>query len=400
MNTNGAAMELRSATAPSRIGQATAVEQSRAVAEVQAQVIVAQQMPRSIERAEREMRRSCARRALAEKAFYRFPRGGQQLNGESVVLARELARCWGNVDYGIAELRRDDAAGESEMMAYAWDLEANTRPRTTFIVPHLRDKKKGGPERLTDVRDVYENNANMGARRVREMIFNILPPWFVDEAKAACYATLAADDSDGATVAERAARAVERFGRIGVTAAQLTQKLGAPQAAWSAADLAQLTVIFRSIERGEATAEAEFGAAPDRITGGDLATPDASPAGGQQQPTPPAAGSATPPADPAGEARERPPAKATTGQVSVIRRRMRELGYGDEPDEEAARLRATARLAGRKGELASTKDLTQPEAALVRQRIDGLPDAAALHALLDELREAETQDAAGEPDGE
>jgi len=37
MSTNGA-MELRSVAAPARIGQATAVEQSRAVAEVQAAV--------------------------------------------------------------------------------------------------------------------------------------------------------------------------------------------------------------------------------------------------------------------------------------------------------------------------------------------------------------------------
>jgi hypothetical protein len=126
------------------------------------------------------------------------------------------------------------------------------------------------------------------------------------------------------------------------------------------------------------------------------ASEDASPAG-IAQPTPPAADQVPPPA---GEAPARPPAKATSGQVTAIDRKMRELGYGDEPDENAARLRATARLANRKGELATTKDLTQPQAALVRQRIDDLTDPAALHALLDDLREAEMQDAAGEPDGQ
>ena len=47
----------RPVASPSRIGQGTAVEQSRAIAEVQAQVIVAQQMPRDIPRANREMLR-------------------------------------------------------------------------------------------------------------------------------------------------------------------------------------------------------------------------------------------------------------------------------------------------------------------------------------------------------
>jgi len=175
-----AAVELRQAASPARIGQATAVEQSRAVAEVHAMVVVAQQMPRNIDRAVREMQRSCSHIAVAEKAFYRYPRGGQQVTGVTITLAEELARCWGNIDYGIAELRRDDAAAESEMMAFAWDMETNTRPRTTFIVPHVRD----GGGRLTGPREVYENNANMGARRMREQILKLMPPWFVEDAKA------------------------------------------------------------------------------------------------------------------------------------------------------------------------------------------------------------------------
>ena len=50
--------------------------------------------------------------------------------------------CWlpggGNVQYGINELRRDDSAGESEMRAWAWDVQNNTRSVRSFIVPHAR----------------------------------------------------------------------------------------------------------------------------------------------------------------------------------------------------------------------------------------------------------------------
>ena len=54
------------------VTQATAVEQARAVAEVQAAVIVAQQVPRVLSIAVEMMRESCRQPGLAERAFYKF----------------------------------------------------------------------------------------------------------------------------------------------------------------------------------------------------------------------------------------------------------------------------------------------------------------------------------------
>ena len=246
---------LTPAAAPARVGQGTAVEQSRAVAEVQAAIVVAQQCPRNIAAAIAEMRQSCQQPYLAERAFYRFPRSSQTVSGASVHLARELARCWGNVQYGLAELRRDDEYGESEMQAYAWDVEKNTRNSSTFIVPHKRDQK-GGPKQLTDMRDIYENNANNGARRVREAIFAILPPWFVEEAKELCTRTLR--DGGGKPLNLRIADAVKAFEGIGITADRIEAKLSRPSSKWTDHDVAQLLVSFRSIQQGEITAEDEF----------------------------------------------------------------------------------------------------------------------------------------------
>ena len=372
---------LRANGAPARIGQATAVEQSRAIAEVQAQVIVAQQMPRDVDRAIRDMQRSCAQKSLADRAFYRYKRGGSQISGESIVLAKELARCWGNIQYGIAELRRDDGAGESEMMAFAWDVQTNARASTTFIVPHVRDTTNGR-KALADVRDIYENNANMGSRRQREMIFAVLPGWYVEDAKSACYATLATDKADGETLAERAAAAVKRFAEMGIRTEHLVQKVGAPQDKWSAADLAQLTVIYRSLQRGESTRDDEFGAAPDRITAGDLATTDASPA----QAAPP---SAEPPKPPhtagAGEAPAPPPpppAKLTSGQKTQLDKERQRLGYDDSEQDWEQWLADLARLA-KIAAIASPAELTQPEAKDILWRLKPLEDAKVLRRLLD-----------------
>lgn len=253
----------RPAAVPTRIGQGTAVEQSRAVAQVQAAVISAQQNPRDVPSAMAEMRESCQMRRLAEKAFYRFPRGGQQVSGESVHLARELARCWRNIDYGLVELRRDDAYGQSEMMAFAWDLQHNTRNSSSFIVPHTRGKKD---QPLLEARDIYENNANNGARRVREAIFAVLPRWFVDEAVEICTKTL--EGGGGIPLATRIANAVEKFADMKISVDQLEAKVGLPTGKWTAVDLAQLTVVFGSLQRGEVQADDEF--PPRRVTADEI----------------------------------------------------------------------------------------------------------------------------------
>jgi len=240
---------------PDRIGQGTSVEQSRAAAEVLAAVEIAQRFPRDVQYARAQMIDSCKQLSLANQAFYRFSRAGSTVTGPSVHLARELARCWGHVQYGLVELRRDDEYGQSEMQAWAWDVQTNARVSTTFIVPHKRDTKRGARE-LTDLRDVYENNANQGARRVREMIFAVLPPWFVEEAKALCEETLR--NGGGVPLAQRITNAIEKFAEIGVSVEQLETKVGKPNGKWTEHDTAQLGVIYTSIRRGEVSKEAEF----------------------------------------------------------------------------------------------------------------------------------------------
>lgn len=246
---------------PDRIGQATAVEQARAVAEVQAAIVVAQQCPRDVSAAVTAMRESCQQKALAERSFFRYKRAGSQITGSSIHLARELARCWGNVQYGISEMRRDDDHGQSEMQAWAWDVQTNARTSTTFVVPHRRDTTNGS-KALTDMRDVYENNANHGARRVREMIFAILPTWFTEEAKDICTATLAGGGEK--PLDQRIADALSSFALKGISADRLESKVGTDKTHWTVHDVVQLGVIFASINRGEVSIEDEF--PPARVT--------------------------------------------------------------------------------------------------------------------------------------
>ena len=238
--------------APVAVTQTTAVEQARAVAEVAAAVQVAQQCPRDIRRAWAEMQEACGRLGLAQRAFYSVPNRG---SGPSVHLARELARIWGNMDYGVHELHRDDERGMSEIRAYAWDQQTNMRSSRTFQVPHARMKGRNR-QQLTDLGDIYLNNQNIGARAVRESIFAALPADFVEEAKDRCRQTI--ENGDGKPLVDRIADLLDAFAKIGVKVAQVEQRLGKQRGLWTAADVADMWVVGRSINRRESTVAEEF----------------------------------------------------------------------------------------------------------------------------------------------
>lgn len=251
------------------ISQATAVEQSRAIADVQAAVTVAQNCPRDMNEAEREMEYVCGRLDMAEQAFYQVTNRG---SGPSVHLMRELIRIWGNCEYGVKELSRNDDKGESEVLATCWDMQKNTRSNRSFIVPH--QKMKGGARtQLVDLNDIYLNNQNIGARAVRECIQTILPRWFTERAQEICRHTL--EHGEGEPIQDRINTMVAWFrDKIGVTERQLETRIGRKRGAWTAADVAQMKIAGKSIVAGEASRDELFPPAPEDTA----CTADAAPA--------------------------------------------------------------------------------------------------------------------------
>ncbi|MGL5513221.1 MAG: hypothetical protein ACRDBM_08355 [Sporomusa sp.] len=159
---------------------------SRQAQEVQAAMVIAKKFPRDEHKAMETIKRACQRATLAEQAVYSYPRGRETVSGPSIRLAETLARQWGNIDYGVIELEQKE--GRSEMMAYAWDLETNTRVTKVFSVEHKRDTKRGSYA-LTDSRDIYEATANFGARRMRACILGVVPGDVVDMAVEECRKT-------------------------------------------------------------------------------------------------------------------------------------------------------------------------------------------------------------------
>src|SRR5271170_4495797 len=95
------------------------VEQQRAIAEIQARLIIARANPRDPIRATDSILNDCTRPAHANAAVYQYARGGSDIRGPSIRLAEAMAQRWGNIASGIKEVSRH---GEySECVAYAWD---------------------------------------------------------------------------------------------------------------------------------------------------------------------------------------------------------------------------------------------------------------------------------------
>lgn len=112
---------------------------TRQAQEVQAAVMMAKRFPRDEYAAVDRILKSCERTSLAESALYEYPKGGQKVTGPSIRLAEAIAQAWGNMDSGVVELEQHN--GFSTMMAYAWDLETNTRQTKIFTVRHERKAK-------------------------------------------------------------------------------------------------------------------------------------------------------------------------------------------------------------------------------------------------------------------
>lgn len=229
------------------INQGTvAIEASRAIAEAQGKLVIAKRFPRDEVQAYNRVAQACQRKGIAEKAFYSYNRGGGTVSGPTIRFAEELARCWGNIDYGIKELSQDE--GKSEMQAYAWDLETNAQSVQNFTNPHIREV--GGKAKiLTSQRDIYEINANMGARRLRSRILAILPTDLVDMAINECKKTLAGNNDE--PLIDRVKKMIVAFGKIGVTQDQIEKRLGRKVDTMTIDDFTDYIGIYNAIKQGE-----------------------------------------------------------------------------------------------------------------------------------------------------
>lgn len=232
----------------------TQVEQERAIAEVQAAMILARRFPRDPVKAMDNILNACTRPTLAEGALYSYSRGGSEITGPSIRLAEAMAQAWGNVQFGIRELEQRN--GESTVEAFAWDLEANVRQTKVFQVPHSRYSKNAGNTPLKDPRDIYEMIANNGARRLRACILGVIPGDVTEEAVKQCEVTLR---STADTSPEASTKMLKAFqDNFSVTKEQIEKKIQRRIESIQPAQVISLRKIYASLKDGMSQPEDWF----------------------------------------------------------------------------------------------------------------------------------------------
>jgi hypothetical protein len=223
-------------------------DQHRAIAEVQAAMMIARLNPRDPIAAMDRILNACTRPTLADAAVYTYARGGSDISGPSIRLAETLAQQWGNFQFGIRELEQRN--GESTVQAFAWDVETNTRREVTFQVPHLRYTKSGS-KRLEDPRDVYEMVANQGARRLRACILAVIPGDVTEAAVAQCETTM---KTKADTSPEAMQKMVAAFEGFGVTKEQIEKRIQRRLDAIQPAQVVSLKKVYASLRDGMSVA--------------------------------------------------------------------------------------------------------------------------------------------------
>lgn len=222
-------------------------EVTRSVAEVQAQLVIAQKFPRNVNQCRQMILDECQSDIyLAQSAIYSLPRAGRMIEGPSIRLAEAVARNWGHLEYGLKELYHSD--GESKVTAYCWDKQTNNTKKVEFIVKHVLYTKKGVKE-IKDPQEVLNKIAAIGARKVRETILASIPQYIIKEAESACRGKVAA--GFGSSKREKIKDLVDQFKfEHQVTIEVLENYLSHSVDEMNKDEYVQLLKIFNSIKDG------------------------------------------------------------------------------------------------------------------------------------------------------
>lgn len=226
---------------------AVSIEQERAIAEARGQIQLAKMFPRSIAEATAELVEACKSPEFAASAFYSVPNRG---SGPSIRFAEEVARCYGNFEYGHRELSRSE--GKSEIEVFAWDKQKNNYSKRQITVLHVRDTKSGAYP-LRDQADIDNRIANVASKQMRGRILALLPKSMVQLGIEECQKTLSGGNQQSITM--RVQKMVSAFSNYGVTPANLTDYIGHSIDNCTADDLTNLVGVFNAIREGARVAD-------------------------------------------------------------------------------------------------------------------------------------------------
>lgn len=244
----------------------TAAAMSREMAQVQVQVRMAMSFPRDEVTAAANIVSACRRADFAADAEYKFPRGGSEVSGPSVYLAREAKRLWGRMLSGTRVLERTEE--DVLVEGYAMDLQTlavQTAQQRVKSRIQRKNKRSGQTEWVEpDERDFAELVGRVGAKLERNCILALIPSDIIEEACRTARDTCRKAAS-GQLDADRGGQIralVAAFSEFGVSRKHLEEKIGHALDAITPDEITSLRAIYKTISAGEKGAADFFDLAP------------------------------------------------------------------------------------------------------------------------------------------
>jgi len=245
---------------------------ARELGEAQAAVMLAKQFPRDELATYQSIMTACSRPSFAAKAVYRYPRGKTTVSGASVVLAREIARCFGNIVSGYRVLSNED--DQIHLQGYAWDQQSNRRvvleDRFNAKIQRKMRTMDGVEETqwvTPDERDLRELVSRRASFLERNALLRLLPADLIEDAMGAC-TQAETKTASGEIKNDRNGtlkKLVTAYSGYGVNKDMIEDRLGHRLDDASAEEIAELRQIYTSIKDGSASRDEFFEPRPKMV---------------------------------------------------------------------------------------------------------------------------------------
>lgn len=239
---------------------------SMARANVEARFMVARAYPRDWMVVRDKLLKACERSGFAEVAIYKKPIG-RGIEGPSIRMAEEAARCMGNICTDVVTTYEDRE--KRILQVSATDLEANlTHPCTVVVTKTVERSKADKGQRVYGQRynskgevvyeveatddDILNKQNALVSKGMRTCILRLVPGDIMEEAMAAAYATR--KQTFRSDPAEAVKKMCDEFSvKLSVSPGQLAAYLGHPVTEVTLDEIEELRGVYQAILDKEAT---------------------------------------------------------------------------------------------------------------------------------------------------
>jgi len=197
---------------------------------------------------------------LGTEGFYRFPMGGENIEGPSIAMAQALAQEWGGIVYQVRIVHTESLASGGQRV----HLRASVADVKSLVCAEVDQVVSTAPPtgKFANKADQKERWHSMqiqsaSSKIVRNAILRVLPAWYVERAFEAAKTVDGNQALDGKTLPEARKAASDAFSSaFTVTQSELEVYLGQPLDMWAVPQISQLKQLYRSLKSGSQSVEA------------------------------------------------------------------------------------------------------------------------------------------------